>query len=163
MSWYKKTFVTAAQQKILYLMRGLSGSGKSTLAKELGQNGLVLSTDSYFTINGQYMFDPEKLPEAHQWTQQKAIEAMKKGISPLVIDNTNVQAWEMKEYTQQGLKYGYKIEVREPNTPWKFDAEELAKRNTHDVPQDMIEKSLDKWDRNVDIQTILQSKAPWDN
>ena len=163
MSWYDKTPIKIAQKKTLYLIRGLSGSGKSTLAEELGQQGIIISADDYFMVRGQYVFDSEKLPEAHKWAQQKAIEAMKKGISPVVIDNTNVEAWEMKTYTQQGLKYGYQIEIREPNTPWKFNAEELARRNKHEVPQEIIEESLSKWDKDVDIQDILQSKTPWED
>ena len=79
------------------------------------------------------------------------------------IDNTNVEAWEMKTYVQQGLKYGYQIEIREPNTPWKFDAEELTKRNKHDVPKEVIEESLNKWDKNVEIKDILRSKTPWED
>lgn len=39
----------------------------------LGQNprGVVLSTDEYFTRNGQYQFEPNLLGEAHEWNHQR--------------------------------------------------------------------------------------------
>jgi len=51
-------------------MRGLPGSGKSTLAKKLaGENGLVYSTDDFFYVNGQYIFDGKMIPEYHRKNQ----------------------------------------------------------------------------------------------
>ena len=47
MNWYKKA---QQKEKVLYVMRGISGSGKSSLAKELGKNGVVLSTDDFLLV-----------------------------------------------------------------------------------------------------------------
>lgn len=141
-------------------MRGLPGSGKSTLAQQLGKGGIVLSTDDYFERDGEYVFDPLKLSEAHRWNYIRALNAMKKGISPIVIDNNTVQAWEAKPYVTEGLRYGYEIRIQEPNTPWKFDAEELTKRNKHQVPLEIIHKKLDKWEPNINVEDIVQSKMP---
>lgn len=49
----------------LYLLRGLPGAGKSTLAKTLAR--VHFESDMYFTQEGEYNFDKEKLPEAHEW------------------------------------------------------------------------------------------------
>lgn len=39
-------------------MRGLPGSGKSTKAKKIaGELGVIYSTDDFFMVNGQYVFD----------------------------------------------------------------------------------------------------------
>lgn len=156
MNWYKKS----QNQKVLILMRGISGSGKSTLAKELGKNGIVLSTDDFFTVNGKYEYDPEGIEYAHWWNQNRVEKAMQKEISPIVVDNTNVEAWEMQPYVNKSLTYNYKIEIREPNTPWKFDSEELAKRNTHKVPKEFIEKMITKWKPNITIEDIIKSEKP---
>lgn len=153
-------------QKVLIVMRGASGSGKSTKAKELGVGGVVLSTDDFFMQNGQYNFNPEKIAEAHQWNQQRAVDEMKKGTSPIVIDNTNTQKWEAKPYVLAGKEHGYTLVVEEPNTPWKFDIEELGKRNQHGVPIEVIERMVenikgdhsDTWDSD----SISKSKAPWE-
>jgi len=159
MSWYRKS---QQKQKTLYIMRGLSGSGKSTLANELGKNGVVVSSDNYFMEEGVYKFDPDKLRAAHTSAQNQVEKAMQQGISPIVADNTNVRAWEMKPMVLLAIKYGYKVEVKEPNTPWKLNPVELAKRNKHGVPQDVIEKKLQQWDKDVSLENILQSKMPWD-
>jgi predicted kinase len=156
MNWYKK----AQQNKIMFLVRGTPGSGKSTLAKELGKNGTVLSSDDFFMVDGKYEYDPDAKDYAHWWNQGRAEEAMKRGTSPVVIDNTNIQAWEAKPYVNLALKYGYKIEIKEPTTPWKFNAEELAKRNTHKVPQEAIEKMITKWQPNITVEDILKSEKP---
>jgi len=156
MNWYKK----AQNKKTLYIMRGIAGSGKSTLANELGQNGIVLGSDDFFMVNGKYEFDPDALDYAHWWNQGRVKEAMKKGISPIVADNTNTQAWEMKPYVLLAQKYNYDVQIREPNTPWKFDVEELAKRNTHGVPKDIIEKMIQKWEPDVTLDDIMKSEKP---
>jgi len=158
MNWYKKS----KKAKVLFLTRGFPGSGKSTLANELGKDGLVVSSDDYFMENGQYNFDLDKLRDAHTWAQQKIEEGMKQGISPIVADNTNVKAWEMKPLVLLALKYGYRAEVKEPNTPWKLDAEELAKRNKHGVPLEVIEEKIKEWDTDASLEHILQSKMPWE-
>lgn len=155
MNWYKM-----AQKKIMYIMRGLPGSGKSTKAKELGQGGRVLGSDDFFMVDGEYMFDPEGLGYAHFWNQGRVEEALKQGISPVVVDNTNVQKWEMKPYVEMALKYGYDIKFAEPDTDWKFNKEELSKRNTHNVPLKVIEDKLNRWEDDITIENVLESEKP---
>jgi predicted kinase len=155
MNWYK-----TAQEKTLYIMRGLPGSGKSTLANQLGEGGTVLGSDDFFMVDGEYVFDPDALGYAHFWNQGRVEEAMKQGASPIVADNTNVQKWEMKPYVELAIKYGYEMEFAEPQTPWKFDLKELSKRNTHGVPEDVIQSKLDKWDDDISIENILESEKP---
>lgn len=141
-------------------MRGISGSGKSTLAKELGKEGIVLGCDDFFMVNGKYEFDRDALGYAHWWNQERVEKAMKQGISPIVVDNTNTQAWEAKPYVVLAQKYGYKVQIRESDTPWKFDAEELTKRNTHKVPREIIDKMLQNWQPNITVEDILSSERP---
>ena len=138
-------------------MRGISGSGKSTKARELGQNGIILSTDDFFKINGKYKYDQDRIGQAHLWNQARAKKAMEQGVSPIVIDNTNVIAKDAKPYAEEALKYGYKIKIAEPDTPWKFDAEELTKRNNHGVPKEVIEEMLEKWQPDEIFMNILNN------
>lgn len=66
-------------EKKLILMRGLPGSGKSTLAKKLaGANGVVYSTDDFFMVKGEYVYDSSKIGEYHNRNLERTIEAMKK-------------------------------------------------------------------------------------
>ncbi|XP_050770920.1 uncharacterized protein LOC127029372 isoform X3 [Gymnogyps californianus] len=117
-------------QKLLLILRGLPGSGKSTLSRILlGQScdGIVFSTDEYFRQQDGYTYNAAQLGDAHDWNQKRAKQAMEQGKSPVIIDNTNTQAWEMKPYVEVALEKGYRVEFHEPDTWWKFDPEELEK------------------------------------
>ncbi|KAF4019858.1 hypothetical protein G4228_011498 [Cervus hanglu yarkandensis] len=131
---------------VLVLLRGLPGSGKSFLARTLQEDnpsGVILSTDDYFYINGQYQFDVRYLGEAHEWNQNRAKEAFEKKVSPVIIDNTNLQAWEMKPYVALSQKHKYKVLFREPDTWWKFKPKELASpRDNEDITSEKEENVL---------------------
>ncbi|XP_026564735.1 NEDD4-binding protein 2-like 1 isoform X2 [Pseudonaja textilis] len=130
--------------KSLYLLRGLPGSGKSTLARQLKHefpNAVIFSTDEYFiTEDGTYEFNPDCLGDAHKWNQERARKAMKKGKSPIIIDNTNIHAWEMKPYAIMALENRYKVIFREPDTRWKFHVRELARIT-------LVKRTLPQFDR----------------
>ncbi|XP_056139785.1 NEDD4-binding protein 2-like 2 [Lampris incognitus] len=147
----------------LILMRGLPGSGKSTLARKLlstGQNGLILSTDDYFTHVDGYFYDPSLLSEAHNWNQSRAKEAMHKGQSPVIIDNTNIEAWEMKPYVQMGMETGYNIYFHEPETSWKFNPFELEKKNKHGVPQGKLAQMMSRFSYPISVDIVMGSQEP---
>ncbi|OXB58069.1 hypothetical protein ASZ78_008409 [Callipepla squamata] len=74
-----------------------------------------------------------------------ARKAMKNGKSPVIIDNTNIHAWEMKPYVMmvgkamiycfyvlncdihEAREHSYEVVFREPDTPWKFNVRELTR------------------------------------
>ena len=39
----------------------------------------------------------------------------------MIIDNTNMESWEMEPYMLMALDNAYTIEIVEPDTLWKFD------------------------------------------
>lgn len=148
---------------VLILMRGAPGSGKSTLARELlstGPNGLIFSTDDYFSQEQGYCYDRSNLGEAHEWNQKQAKEAMWKGCTPVIIDNTNMQAWEMKPYVKMALERGYSIFFHEPDTSWKWNPIELAKRNKHGVSHEKIAQMLDRFSFPISVAIVMNSKEP---
>uniref|UniRef100_A0A8C2FAY1 NEDD4-binding protein 2-like n=1 Tax=Cyprinus carpio TaxID=7962 RepID=A0A8C2FAY1_CYPCA len=149
--------------QLLVLLRGAPGSGKTTLANAmLVQNpgGVVLSTDDYFTRNGKYHFEANLLGEAHEWNHQRAKEAFEKGQTPIIIDNTNMQCWEMKPYVAMAQKHRYKVLFREPDTWWKTKPRELEKRTRHQVTKEKIRRILERYDRFVSVQSIMNSQKP---
>ncbi|XP_010776333.1 NEDD4-binding protein 2 [Notothenia coriiceps] len=149
--------------RVLVLLRGPPGSGKSTLARALlehNRGGVILSTDNYFTRHGEYQFDPNALGEAHEWNHKQAKEAFERGANPIIIDNTNMQGWEMKPYVAQALKNGYKVLFREPDTWWKSKPRELERRTKHDVPLEKIRRMLNSYERYVTVQSIIGSQMP---
>ena len=95
---------------IMYLMRGVPGSGKSHLGLRLagGDTAKVFSTDQWFEMQpGGYKanWKMEKLFGAHKWNQNRVRAAMQKGITPVVVDNTNLKAKDARAYVEFAEQY----------------------------------------------------------
>ncbi len=126
----------------------MPGSGKSTLTKRIQEaygpdNTTICSGDDFFTDSqGNYKFQTDMLSIAHAIAQKKALDACVKNVSPVVVDNTNVQFWELKPYLETALKYNYIVVIIEPRTKFKFDSKILFSKNKHDVPRQVIEQKL---------------------
>lgn len=148
--------------KTLIIMQGVSGSGKSTLAAQLaGDEGVIFSTDDYFMDNGEYKFNPKILGNAHKWNQRIARDAMENQHPLIIIDNTNTQAWEARPYIEAAQEHGYTVEFHRPQTEWALNAEECAKRNTHGVPLDAINRMLGRME-DLTVEKCLEARAPWE-
>ena len=170
MNWYKKTLTSdyksdkvAQMAKELILMRGGSGSGKSFKAKQLaGENGVICSADDFFIEKGggEYAFDPNLLGEAHQQCQNRALDAIKAGLSPVIIDNTNTKLWEMKKLkpiVQLAQSLGYSVRIEEPETEWwkNRNIDEMVNKNSHGVPREAIERMVNRYEDNISIDDII--------
>jgi len=150
---------SSGSNKKLILMRGISGSGKSTKASQLSKGGVVFSTDEFFYSDGKYVFDSNKSPEYHKKNVDRTEDAMNRSMSPIVIDNTNITASAMKPYVELADKYGYDVSFAKPETAWAWDAEELAKRNSHEVPLERIQTMLATFEHNITVDDIRNSKS----
>ncbi|XP_027733459.1 NEDD4-binding protein 2-like 1 isoform X3 [Vombatus ursinus] len=136
------------------------GDGERKLKHDFPR-AMIFSTDDYFfKEDGTYEFNPEVLEEAHDWNQKRARKAMRNGISPIIIDNTNLHAWEMKPYAVMALENNYEVIFREPDTCWKFNVQELARRNTHGVPKEKIHRMKEQYEHDVTFHSVLHSEKP---
>lgn len=174
-------------------MRGLPGSGKSFKARnqlataiaeqrsggafEGASKGdkssvslVVLSSDDYFTTDGtEYNFNPKLLGKAHEWNQKRARDAMAAQVATIIIDNTNVQLWEMRPYVEMAVQeFGYQIRIEEPDSDWwrERNLTRLAECNSHGVSLEAICRMNDRWqDLAVGGQSfvdqILAAERPW--
>ncbi|GLV31901.1 hypothetical protein CBL_07661 [Carabus blaptoides fortunei] len=148
--------------KVLVILRGLPGSGKSHLARLIVTTTInedpqrfIYSTDEYFLRNGTYQFNPNMLGDAHEWNKRRVFEAMMLGMSPIVVDNTNTEMWEMKPYAGFAVQYGYAVEIMEPLTVWIFNPPELARRNIHGVPRAKIEGMLERYEKKITPEKLF--------
>ena len=87
--------------QMLIIMRGVPqlGAGKSTKAKSLVGQGKIHSTDDLIEKSGDYREffakmiasgDFSSLGKMHSQNLKDAIESMKAGVSPVIVDNTNI-------------------------------------------------------------------------
>ncbi len=168
-----KMYKLADAAKKMYIMRGVSGSGKSTRAKQLQGSGAIFSTDDFFMEGEEYKFDPVKIVEAHKWNQRRVWDAARKGIDPIVVDNTTTQGWEAKPYVVIAMTEGYDIDIVEPDSPWwshfgpnmseeelQSLAETLVSKTVHGVPVEGILNMLKRWEFDLDPMKILRSERP---
>ena len=151
----------------LILMRGVSGSGKSTLAEKIcaeQSSAVIVSTDDYFIVEGQYRFDPKKLGEYHAANVNRTETFMVEKCPCIIIDNTNCRAWEMKPYVELANAHGYTVQIVEPE-PVSFD--ELMARQAQradqnkSLPAEVVQRMLSLYENNVTVETILASKRPF--
>jgi hypothetical protein len=132
----KKIFLKGEHMQQLVLVRGLPGSGKTTLAK--GMVGFKhFEADQYFTSDeGEFLFDPKEIRNAHQWCQESTVEALVQGFD-VVVSNTFTQLWEMEFYKEYAKEYGIHLAVITAKGEFP---------NTHGVPTEKIQQMQDRWE-----------------
>ena len=93
------------------VLRGISGSGKTTWTKAHESKAHIVSADFYFMRDGVYTFDPQKLEENHAKCFRAFMEALLKSEEWIIVDNTNICAWEYSPYVLAAEAYGYAVEL----------------------------------------------------
>jgi hypothetical protein len=138
--------------------------------------GKIHSTDSLIEEAGDYKLFFQKMKEEnnfgslsrmHSLNLKLAKESMLAGITPVVIDNTNLKANESKSYVVYALNIGFdddNIKVHDIGTNG-LTAEQLAERNTHGVPLDMIRDMImrHKSVGTLTLKKILESKYMYES
>ena len=129
------------ENKTAIIMRGVPGSGKSTEAEKIvmSKNGVIHSTDNYHTLNGEYIFDINKLHHYHQMNLAAFKESIDKGIETVICDNTNIHKKEYMPYVLYAREKGYKVHMI---TFKPMDIQTHLERNVHDVPEEIIDKMI---------------------
>ncbi len=116
---------------MLVVVRGLPGSGKTTLGKriavELGAT--LVEADHFFEVDGEYRFEPARLPDAHAQCFSRAMASLASGRS-VVVCNTGLSAWEISPYLLLASASGVAAEV----ITLRVEPELAASRCTHGVP-----------------------------
>jgi tRNA uridine 5-carbamoylmethylation protein Kti12 len=147
------------QGKVVVILRGLPGSGKSWLTHELYMAACVsklrydvCSADEYFTEWTQnlekqvYNWTAAEIGNAHAWCRLNFRRAVYHGIEVVIVDNTNVNAKDVEFYYQHALDNNYRVELVEPDTEWRYNVEECAKRNKHNVPLEALQRMQTRWE-----------------
>lgn len=115
----------------LTIIRGASGSGKTTLAKFLmaeNENAVNVEADMYFSVHGEYKFDPTKLAEAHAWCLSEATLFLCEG-KDVIVSNTFTRAWEYAPYLKLALENGLRPVIYECSGEYQ---------NIHGVPEEKV-------------------------
>ena len=121
----------------LIIIRGLPGSGKTTFARKLGHN--YYEADQFFTHDGMYEYDKDKISEAHAWCQMQVLTDMHKQMGTVVVANTFVKRWEIQPYLEMAARNGYRVvELTMSGPLWP---------SVHGVPDEVIERMKSNWEK----------------
>lgn len=162
--------VTRPNQELI-VMRGISGSGKSTKAKQLVGEGIIHSTDDVIESQGDYnkffelmkeSKDSTPLSKAHSINLKNLIKSLKEGITPVILDNTNIKQNEPKAAVKAALELGLadsNIKFVDVGTGGLL-AEQLAERNSHGVPLEKIKSMIASHSGQgpLTLKSVLESK-----
>lgn len=134
-------------------------------------NGIIHSADAVLEAKGDYneifaeMKETKnygKLFGAHMSCNRGAKKSMKEGVSPVIVDNTNIKKADMKSYVKAALELGFddsNIQFVDVGTAG-LTAAELAARNVHSVPLETIEKMIasHKGQGEISIKSVMDVK-----
>jgi hypothetical protein len=127
------------------------------------------------TVEYRSKWEPGKLKWAHGSNLSAFKAAIDRGVTPVIVDNTNTVPREAAAYVRYAAEAGYEISVEEPQSPhWqqhrdlfkdkygnakKLDdfAKFLTTKNSHGVPYDSIKKMMDRWHHNMTVDDLMKA------
>lgn len=130
----------------VYVLMSIPGAGKSYLANNLQNklgkdNTVICCADDYHMCGSIYKFNPAKLGEAHYNCRRKFYAFLQNGYD-IIVSNTNCKYSDCQFYLECAIFHGTDVYLIEPETDWRYDAEECFKRNVHGVPLVKIQEML---------------------
>lgn len=154
------------------IMRGLPGAGKSRwthrFSIENKTSVCVVSADTYHyvpqlpnadgtLVPPKYEYKAENGHKAHLHCFVDFMQALKEGWEIIIVDNTNISAWEIAPYYRLAEVHGIEVEIILMNCPTLLS----IGRNIHNVPEETIKKmayrleneSLPPWWKQTEIRT----------
>ena len=129
----------------LYIVRGLPGSGKTTVADEMMVSDTT-ADDFFIDRDGVYRFDSDKISAAHAWCLSETSRHIWEGRTT-VVHNTFTQRWEMEPYILLAERLDVRLVVVSLFDGGLTD-EDLAARNSHNVPIDAITRMRDRFEHD---------------
>jgi predicted kinase len=175
-------------KKILVLMRGLPGAGKSYTAKQvLYRLGGGEPHGHIFSIDDEFMPDAlrkrlagiEVSPEEEDAEYKKNFSvrrrpamvrkmierfkaAVDQGITPIIVDNTNIKIEHMRGFADYAEKEGYEVRIQYPESEhWKTHKDALRTKDPEAMKA--FAQALKQFGRhNVPEETLLQMMKTWD-
>lgn len=123
--------------KSVYIFRAVSGSGKSLLADEiskmseaLGRKCVICCADDFFMKDGEYVWDGDKIGNAHMWCKEKFHNAVIMSVDTIIVSNTNTTAKDVKHYRKIAVENDYTVFVMTVEN-WHDG------KDVHNVPDDI--------------------------
>ncbi len=156
-------------KKTVIITRAVPGSGKTTITNcivdKMKQNNVdvsVYSTDEYFMVKNQYIFEIDKLYEYHQKNLLAFTKSIEKKTDVIICDNTNIAPWQVEPYTKLARENNYQIiyitlDPRELIKHVESQKVTLDKPDAHKVNEDLLRNMIKEYYIYDDLLDFLQN------
>jgi len=134
--------------KTFIMVRGLPGSGKSTLAKKLAtlNDSFHIEADMFFVdLQGNYIFDPQKIGDAHEWCFRGFSRDIENSRS-VIVSNTFTRMNEMEKYLDLAKDNNYNIWIISCYSQYG---------SIHGVPEETMKKMAARFVSNDQIKSCF--------
>jgi len=147
-------------------LRGISGSGKTTIRKFLysllgSENVVSFSADDYFTIDGIYKFNINKISEAHMECVKSLETALQSSVPYIIMDNTHTKLWHLYNAENTANKYHANLYYIDIVVPDKAHFALCLKRQVHNVPEEVLLEQWVNWEehpKSIHIPMFVSDK-----
>lgn len=102
--------------------------------------------DQYYMVDGKYLFDMTKIKQAHEYCQQKVLDALKFGKS-VIVSNTSTTYKEVKPYIKMARQFDVQYEI--------IDLDKTNYGNIHGVPVETLEAMKKRWTPKAEIEKLI--------
>jgi len=127
------------------------------------------------TVEYRSKWNGAAMPKAHRRNLDEFKAAIDRGVTPVIVDNTNTVPREAAAYVRYATEAGYEVSVEEPTSPhWQQhrdlfkdkygNAKKLAEfgkflatKNSHGVPEEVIKKMMDRWHHNMNVDDLMKA------
>lgn len=137
----------------LTIVRGIPGSGKTHHVLEIIEKkypphstriARPVSNDDFYG-NNYHLWSKQSVFWAAQWCQGQAAQALLKGYDTFV-HNTFIYIEHILPYIRMAKNFGVDLYITRPDTEWRSNWKECAKRCTHNVPAETIKRMAEEFE-----------------
>ena len=131
---------------MICIYRGLPGSGKTTHA-ESQDFDVIIETDDFFYVDGEYQFDSSKLTEYHAKAFAWYLEELERS-EKIAVANTNITRAEYTPYVMaaRAVGRGDELLLRFMAAP----CDVCYDRQVHDVPHGIVRSMAQRLEEPAD-------------
>ncbi len=139
-------------EKIVLVLRAVSGAGKSYFTGQVMKvagGGVSVSADNFFMVDGNYVFIPSLLPDAHNSCVRDFVRHVTGGSPLIVVDNTSTSNIEASPYHAVAAAHGYRV------IHVVLDVDPTKAQNVHGVPPEGVMR------QHASLVKALSESPPW--